>query len=698
MNHFDTPEQAALFFAAKALSEGYVFKCLHPYVDANGQIIFWRIRCKDSNGEKWIRAMHQDEIGQYHLCEPSHQKDNLKPLYGLQILAQNPNAIIWLPEGEHCVDVFNQYFNSHSLTHLHIALTSGGATSNDKADWQPLTGKTVILWPDNDEPGKLYSNAVAKILNELGCTIQVIDISTLNLPIHGDVVDWLELNLHATIDDILAIPTITQAEFLKEDKSNPDLVEENESGSQSTMLVAFVVSEARLFHDLNGYVYAQYNNTHETRRLDGRQFKDWLVANFYQKTTKSPREQSIREAISTLSGLARIQGECQEVHVRVGMHDGSYFLDLAEPGLSRAVKISAGKWEIINNPPICFLRPEAMSPLPEPIAGGNILELSQLINIPEDTNLLVIAWLVDALRPDTPFPVLELIGEQGSAKSTTQEILRQLIDPSTCNLRVAPKTSEDVFVSAGVNWVVSYENISHLSPSMQDTFCTIATGAGFAKRKLYSDADESIIKAKRPIIINGISVAITSQDLVDRTLSIETPVITERREITELLHNYEAKRGQLLGALLDTMAKALSILPSIKLPAEDRPRLLEFVRLGMALAKAVGESSETFLAQFNAARQEALSRTIEASPVALALIDWFQQCERNIKVEMSLKDLFQAVEKRRPSNNTDSWPRSPKGFADALRRAAPALRQIGIVCRSLGKRGSYVYWEVAPRI
>ena len=304
--------------------------------------------------------------------------------------------------------------------------------------------------------------------------------------------------------------------------------------SQASALVAFVEANAELFHDQNGQVYAQDRATRETRRLDGRQFCDWLVASFYQSTGMSPRDQSVREALSTLSGLARFKGESHDVHVRAAAHDGCYFLDLAEAGQSRAIRIEAGRWDIVSDPPVRFIRPETLRPLPEPVHGGDLTVLWQVANIPQEAQLLVVAWLGECLRPDTPFPVLELIGEQGSAKSTTQTVLRRLIDPNTCDLRAAPKTVEDVFVSAGANWLASYENISHLSASMQDALCVLATGGGFAKRKLYSDADESVITVKRPVVLNGISVAVTAQDLIDRTLSIETPVITVGEDVTDL--------------------------------------------------------------------------------------------------------------------------------------------------------------------
>lgn len=469
---------------------------------------------------------------------------------------------------------------------------------------------------------------------------------------------------------------------------------ESERQSQASQLVAYVVARAELFHDENKNVYAKDLGTGEVRRVDGRQFRDWLVARFYKDAGKSARDQSMREALATLSGLGRLDGQCLPVHVRVAGASSQYFLDLAIPGDSRVICIEPGRWYICDSPEVMFTRPEAMQPLPMPVKGGSISMLWKIANIPENQRLLVLAWLVECLRPDTPFPLIELMGEQGTAKSTTHTALRRLIDPNACDLRSAPRSAEDVFIGAASSWMVCWENVSHLSAQVQDALCTVATGGGYAKRKLFTDADESIINVKRPVSINGISAAVTTQDLVDRTLSIEMPVVRERVEVTGLWQEFEANRGQLLGALLDIAAKALELQPSMRLPSGDKPRLVEFALLGMAVAEAAGQSGNTFMQQFNASRQESIARTIDASPVAGAILEWLNRHPNGRRA--SAGALMDEIGKFRPTH-FDLWPKNAKSFGDALRRAAPALRQLGVECRSHGKTGGSVQWEITRK-
>lgn len=182
-----------------------------------------------------------------------------------------------------------------------------------------------------------------------------------------------------------------------EDAEQADNPDEGKQ-SQASLLVTFVEERVELFHDQNHYVYSQDKTSRETRRLDGRPFRDWLVASFYKETGKSPREQSVREALSTLAGLGRFHGECREVYVRVAKHEQAYYLDLAEPGKSRAVKIEAGRWEVMDHPPVRFIRMETQHPLPMPVPGGDLAVLWRLTNIPEDARLLALCWLLSLIH------------------------------------------------------------------------------------------------------------------------------------------------------------------------------------------------------------------------------------------------------------------------------------------------------------
>jgi hypothetical protein len=283
------------------------------------------------------------------------------------------------------------------------------------------------------------------------------------------------------------------------------------------------------------------------------------------------------------------------------------------------------------------------------------------------------------------------VGEQGSGKSTTAEALRRLIDPNGCNLRGAPKTVEDIFVAAGQNHAVCYENVSHLAGPMQDALAILSTGGGFAKRQLFTDSEEHVISVRRPWMVNGISISVTQQDLVDRVISVECPVIDTRQSSSQQWQAFDRALPGMLGALFDLAAGALRELPNVGLPREDRPRLVEYVLLGMALAKASGAHPNEFLQQFQTTRAETVARTLDASPVASAVLEFIEANPYGI--EASVKDILTRLEVYKPVG-AEAWPRSAKGLGDALRRASPALRQLGVECKSLGNIGGKVKWAI----
>ncbi|MBX9835323.1 MAG: hypothetical protein K2X65_04020, partial [Burkholderiaceae bacterium] len=455
--------------------------------------------------------------------------------------------------------------------------------------------------------------------------------------------------------------------------------------SQASQLVAFVTERAELFHDVNGDSFAMVTTVQETYRLTNVKFKRWLMAEFYQASGKAARDQSVREAMQVLDGLAQHYGEQKAVHIRVAQVGAALFVDLAQPASDMAAKIEAGQWALVQDHEVRFLRPDTMRALPTPVAGGDISALWRFVNVPEGSRLLVLAWLLESLRPDGAFPVLELLGEAGSAKSTTQRILRMLIDPNASNLRSPPKSVEDVFVSAGMNWIVSFENVSHLPAPMQDAMCVLATGGGYAKRKQYTDADESVINVMRPVVLNGIAACITAHDLIDRSVCVEPQRIQTRREDGDIQREFDAAYPALVASLFQLMARTLATLPSTRLPDGENIRMAGFARLGVAMERALGEPEGEFLRQFHCARQESVARTIDASPVATALVEWFES-RLSAAVELPAKTLLLEVEKFKPLG-AEAWPKSAKGFGDALRRAAPSLRYMGIEVKSLGKSG-----------
>jgi hypothetical protein len=194
----ETPKEAARRLSAPAIDKGFKLVALHAYTDAEGELIYWRIRAKHPDtGAKWIRPMKLNGRG-YELGEPKFTGG--KTLYSLQHIATNPDAVVWITEGEQKADALNKL----GL----VATTSGGSTSADTADWQPLRGRTVRIWPDCDESGAAYAGAVANILLGTDCAVSCVRVDKLGLGVGDDVIEWLAAHPEAAASDVEALPRL----------------------------------------------------------------------------------------------------------------------------------------------------------------------------------------------------------------------------------------------------------------------------------------------------------------------------------------------------------------------------------------------------------------------------------------------------------------------------------------------------------
>ena len=262
---------------------------------------------------------------------------------------------------------------------------------------------------------------------------------------------------------------------------------------------------------------------HEVLPLRGRAFRSWLARCYYEAEKGTPGAQALADATNVLEGQAVHDGPEAPVYVRLAQHEDAIYLDLADPDW-RVVEITKDGWRVITDPPVHFRRPGGIKTLPAP-QEGTIEPLRGLLNVAPEGWQLFIAWLLAALRPNGPYPILVLHGEQGSAKSTASRIARALIDPNAAALRARPKNGHDLMIAATNGWVIALDNLSSIQPRESDALCRLSTGGGFATRTLYENGEETIFEAQRPVILNGIGDIATRSDLLDRALVLELPPI-----------------------------------------------------------------------------------------------------------------------------------------------------------------------------
>lgn len=440
--------------------------------------------------------------------------------------------------------------------------------------------------------------------------------------------------------------------------------------SQATRLVELARRQFRTVLGSDGKTYAvQLCGPNLALSLRGENgLRTRLARAFFEETQTAPGASALADALNVLEGQA-VDTEPEPVALRVARHDSALILDLGLPD-GRAVVITPGEWHVEPESPVLFRRTRLTSPLPIPQRGTDGLDrLRALLNVGESGFRLLVAWLVAALFPDIPHPILALSGEQGTAKSTTGRSLVCLIDPSPAPLRAAPKDMRAWTVQAAASWTVMLDNVSTIPAWFSDTLCKAVTGDGMVERALYTDDDVSVLSFQRVIGMTTIDAGALRGDLAERLLLVELePIRPDQRRTDEQVKTaYEQARPAILGAILDLTAAVLTVLPGVRVA--ELPRLADFAKILAALDQV--QDWSTF-ADFIALAAEITEAVIEADPFADAVRTLIQNKHTWSGTAAALAELVT------PMDAPKSWPRTPRAVAGHLRRVAPALRKSGI--------------------
>jgi hypothetical protein len=339
----------------------------------------------------------------------------------------------------------------------------------------------------------------------------------------------------------------------------------DDDGDESQVEILLRLADClELVHDADQVAYAlvPYDGHTETYPLRSRWFRLWLVRSFYLAQREAPYPEALTIALNVLEARALFDGATEPVPVRVGggprgddPDDLVVHVDLCNSRW-QVVEVDRGGWRVVDTSPVRFRRARGMLALPMPERGGGLDRLRRFVNVSDADHRLILAWVTQALLPEGPYPVLLVRGEQGSAKSTTSGVLRRLVDPHSTLLRSPPRDVRDLMIAATNSWVVGYDNLSGLPDWLSDALCRLATGGGFGTRTLYENNEETFFYAKRPVILNGIDEFVHRNDLLDRCLVLELPLIpgAKRREERAFWRQFEAALPGILGALFDAVA------------------------------------------------------------------------------------------------------------------------------------------------
>jgi hypothetical protein len=333
--------------------------------------------------------------------------------------------------------------------------------------------------------------------------------------------------------------------------------------TQAQVMFELACKRCDFFHTPDDVPYASIDmgDHHENWPVRSKNFRLLLSRLHREETGKMPGSQAIQDALRDLEGIALFDAPEYEIHYRYAGKDDTIYIDLGNPKWEQ-IKISKEGWSVISakESPAKFKRTKNMKAMPYPVKGGSLNSLRKFLNVHNQHEWVsIVSWTIGAMRPQGPFSILTLQGEQGTGKSTTAKLLCDLIDPSTLRSRSLPKSERDLAISASNSWVLPFDNISSIASWQFNAFCRLSTGGGLETRELYTDDSTKSFDATRPIILNGIPDIATQPDLADRAVKVRFDPISNEERIPEriLIKEWEKEKPGILGAFCNAISEAL---------------------------------------------------------------------------------------------------------------------------------------------
>lgn len=420
----------------------------------------------------------------------------------------------------------------------------------------------------------------------------------------------------------------------------------------------------------------------------GNTLADDLMRKYLEACSKVPSERAIKDAIRVLISEASAKDSVQ-VYIRFAHVGKEIFVDIGDK-TGQAIQIAHGTWKIIDHPPVIFRRTALTEPFPRPNEEGDFSKLFSIINISKDQEGLVLGFIVSSYFESIPHPILALNGEQGSGKSGTAKRLVSLIDPSPAALQSPPRDATAWIELAAGSYAISLDNLSRLSEWLSDYLCRASTGSSSVKRQLYSDKDLIVHKFKRVIILNGINLTILRDDLADRIIPINLPVISDhdKKYDASLEADWAENFSDIFGAILTLCAKVLESYELVELA--ELPRMADFARILRAIDIVRGtDSLPGYLS--------------EIGKMATNAIDgdhFLEALRRSIPISWTgtASQLLDLVRPGKPFGFEPHLPTSAREVTEKLIRISSTLRKAGWKIEDLGSSNEHKTkkWRITP--
>lgn len=450
-----------------------------------------------------------------------------------------------------------------------------------------------------------------------------------------------------------------------------------------TKIKKLVISES----DSNK-VYALISKNGHTESLDlsNKRALHWLRWVYNKKTGKNYSEDNYQNALTLIKSQAIMNETKREtIYNRVAMVDDSIFYDLATFDW-KAVKITKNNVEVVNldetTPIFTRKQHQSLQKFPEFTDDDPLDDLVKLLRIKNEDYQFFKVHLIEMFLEEIPVPIMVVIGEQGTIKTTLCKTVKRIIDPSGENVSSLPRKTEDLLLNLYSRYLVHFDNVSGFNQEVSDIFCRAITGEGISKRRLYTDAEEVIWNYQRKIVINGIAPSLEYPDLRERCIIFETTPVRESERLTEeeFEKKFQELLPRLLGQIFKILSSALALYEPVKSELKNLPRMADYTIFGECISRVLGCESFSFVKKYRERLQLNATDVVETYPLIPLLENLMNnKNEYENTVAKFYKEIIQLAQYEEVDIDSRyaKFPAAPNKVRQHIQKLKPTFRILG---------------------
>lgn len=362
----------------------------------------------------------------------------------------------------------------------------------------------------------------------------------------------------------------------------------------------------------------------------------------------------------------------------------------------QCVLVTPKGWKLVPSTKatgVKFLHTNADRPQAIPVGGGDYLKLLRpYINLPDDDFKLLAVCIAQFFSRKSSHFALIISSDKGTGKSTLTKLIQKLIDPSKIDANAMPYKEEDLKVHLAGTYLACFDNTACLKTYVSNLLCAAITGSTAVKRKLYTDADQVVLSLHNVIVLNGIEIIPVKSDLIERSLLFELQSISEKDRKTddEFWTSFDKDMPAILGAIFDTLSKAMKILPTLQV--ENLCRMADAHKEMLAIAIVLGIPQEEFTRILYSNLDKLQDAYTQSNSFVELILDYMSK--RPGGINAPAQKLFQEL-KDSIVGATDFFPKSPNKLSQKLIEEKDALLKAGYtVGRSRKATANYI--QIAP--